>query len=175
MALCPLVPCSLENSMIRTKRGFSLIDVMIAVTVTGVGVSATVCAVGETSKSSVVSAELTTAVNLAQQVHEFAMSLPHANPDGSLGKRTSSDPATFNDIYDLHNWNSIRVVNSSGAMMDGFGKWQQCVTVYGVDPDHPQTNLASPTRAGLKRVVAVIRHNGGVVHTESWFLAPTPK
>lgn len=92
-------------------------DVMVAVTVTGLGVSATVCAVGETSKSNVVSSELTVAVNLAQQIHEFALSLPHANPDGTLGGRTSTDPTTFNDVYDLNNWNSAQVINSGGTAL----------------------------------------------------------
>ncbi len=161
--------------MCRASKAFSLIDVMIAVTVIGTGVSATVCAVGQTSQSNVASAELTTAVNLSQQVHEFALSLPHSNPDGSVGKRTSTDPTTFNDICDLNNWNSSKVINSSGAPVEGYGKWQQCVMVYGVDAANPQANLTSPTPMGLKRIVVVIRHNGGVVHTESWFLAATPR
>jgi type II secretory pathway pseudopilin PulG len=161
--------------MLRKRKAFTLMDVLVATAVTGLGVASTICAVGETTMSSVDTREQVAAVNLAQQVHEFALSLPHSNPDGTVGLPASSDPTTFNDIYDLNNWQSATVISSSGQAIDGYAEWQQVVRVYGVDANSPQTNLAAPTRMGLKRLVVTVLRRGTPVHSESWFLAPTPK
>lgn len=159
----------------RKATGLGLMDVLVATAVTGIGVVATVCAVGESCLPVADAQQEQVAVNLAQQIHEFALTLPHSNPDGTLGMRTSSNPATFNDLYDLHGWTSAAAIDSAASAIDGYADWQQSVQVFGVDPDNPQANLAAPTRMGLKRVVATVLYRGTPVHSESWFLAPTPR
>jgi type II secretory pathway pseudopilin PulG len=154
-------------------RGFSFVDVMIAVVIVGVAIAALAQAFAAGTSANSAATRTTIAINLARNVHEYAMNLRHSNANGTVGLMPLTETQDkFDDIADLNNWNSTQVVNSAGETIPGYAGWQQCCRVYGVSPTNISVNGAI-TASGIKRLVVQVKYKNQLIHTESWLLAPT--
>ncbi len=157
----------------RCHTGFALLDLMIAMVIVGVAVAAVVQLffTGTTVNSE--ATKLTVAVNLAQQIHEYAMTLPHRGALGRPGRTHGEVPPDCDDVSDLDDWTFTQVVDSKCQPLTGFEGWSQYVRVYST-PEFAVTGAAiAPSGSAPKRLVVSVRYKGAPIHTEQWILAPT--
>lgn len=144
-------------------------DVMIAVVVTGLSVVAILALLGSGTVSHRSAAQLTSAIRLAENVHEFSMTLEHNSIPG----------AGINDLGDLNQSNGAsRVfsppIDSLGQPVQGtLAGWSQMVRVCDIDPTD-MTNLTTLTVSSPKRIIVVVLNaSGETVFTQQWILGPT--
>src|SRR4051812_13484267 len=110
----------------RASRGFTLMETALAQIIIGVGVTA-MCELLATGTSSNIAAnELTTAVNLANNVHEMAVGLPFA--DGG-----SAVIGSYHKIWDLNNVTFSPPIDVTRTSISSYSGWSQQVTVQTVD------------------------------------------
>ena len=101
-------------------------------------------------------AELTTAVNLANNVHEATLRMPYE-------QGVALDGASYSAPVDSR----FKAISELG------NNWAQQVNVTFVNPDQ----LAAPSGAGAEptaRVSVVVSHNNKPVYTTSWVVAYVP-
>ncbi len=140
------------------RGGFSYLDVMVAVMIIGVAVTALVQAMASTTKVNVAAREASVAVNLVRNIHERAMSLSLSQVD-ALNGRTFTTP-----------------IGSDGAALTGYDGWSQTVQVgrVVVDATHDiKANATGTPSTRLRRVNVQAVHKGAVIYNESWLLAST--
>ena len=92
-----------ELSRIWSSRiGISLVEIMIALVIFGIGVSMALRMTPESSVVTTRSRNITTAVNLALEKMEELMSLPYS--DAELTQGSHSDPRNPLDLHFVRTW-----------------------------------------------------------------------
>ena len=138
---------------------------------TGVVAMLQLLAAGTMSNSS--AAELTTAVNLANNVHEIAFALPFTsttNPTSTTFK-DSGGPTNYTYLWDLNGDSYSPPLDIRRNTISTYSNWTQKVTVQSVDPVN--LNAARPNSVTLPtaRVTVVILHGSKTVYKASWLIA----
>ncbi len=149
--------------MRRNSAGFTFIDVMIAVVIVGVAVAAVVQSMASGTQANGQATQLSVALNLARNVHEYAVSQP------------------MSKLGDMDKKDYCPVIDSAGNPLNDLPGWTQSVRIYKVDAGSLQSSvdLSTPTTTGyqLRRVVVKVQFRGpngsGTVHTASWLIAKT--
>lgn len=137
------------------RRGFSYLDVMVAVVIVGVAIVALMQSMTTSTTVNGSARELSIAVNLTRHVHERAMSLGMSQVD-ALDGLTFTTP-----------------IGSDGKELDGYTGWEQNVRVYRAEPTSSlDANAAPGSTSTIRRIVVEATYKGAVVHRESWLLAP---
>lgn len=137
------------------RRGFSYLDVMVAVVIVGVAIVALMQSMTTSTTVNGSARELSVAVNLTRHVHERAMSLGMSQVD-ALDGQTFTTP-----------------IGSDGKPLAGYTGWEQKVLVYKAEPTNDlEANAASGSTSKIRRIVVEATYKGEVVHRESWLLAP---
>ena len=166
----------------RGRRGFTFIEVGITTAIIGLGMSALVTLMASSTKANYTATELTTAMNLANNIHELTERLAFA--DGHWGMDTGETIATCNSCDDLA---GLRLGASGTSVVDAIGQamptasgmswtgWQQQIAVTLVDPTNLQTALASTdtTNNNVMRITCTIVHNGNQVYQQAWNVVQT--
>jgi prepilin-type N-terminal cleavage/methylation domain-containing protein len=164
------------------RRGFTFIEVGVTTAIIGIGMAALVTLMAASSKANYTATEMTTAMNLANNIHELSERLKFA--DGHWGMDNGETIATCDSCDDLAGLQlgagGSSVVDAVGqamptaAGMDWSG-WQQQISVTLVDPNNIQTALASTdtTANNVMRITCTIVHNGGQVYQQSWNVVQT--
>src|SRR5688500_4836529 len=110
-----LVPT--HNRPPRPRRGFTLIEAAIVTVVVGVGIVGMLQLLAAGTLANTESTELTTALNLAGNVHEMSLSVPYQN------------------IMTLDGQQYSPPIDSKKQTISALTNWKQAVTVNYVDPD----------------------------------------
>ena len=164
------------------RRGFTFIEVGVTTAIIGVGMAALVTLMAASSKANYTATEMTTAMNLANNIHELSERLQFA--DGHWGMDTGETIATCNSCDDLAGLqlgaSGSSVVDATGQAMPNppgmnWNGWQQQISVTLVDPNNLQTALASTdtTTYNVMRITCAIVHNGNLVYQQSWNVVQT--
>jgi type II secretory pathway pseudopilin PulG len=139
------------------RRGFSYLDVMIAVVIIAIGVTAVMQAMSTTTSVNAGARKTEVAVNLSRHIHEYAMGLTMAKLD-ALNGRTFTGP-----------------IGSDGlalAPANAYSDWGQRVTVSLAPIADIKGSGAGTPATKVRRLVVEARYKGAVVHRESWLIAP---
>ena len=164
------------------RRGFTFIEVAVTTAILGFGMAALVTLMASSTKANYGATELTTAMNLANNIHELSERLTFA--DGHWGMDSGETIATCNSCDDLAGLragaNGTTVVDAVGQAMptapgmDWTG-WQQQVDITLVDPNNVRQTLSSTdtTVNNVMRITCTIVHNGGQVYQQSWNVVQT--
>ncbi|HEY8749251.1 MAG TPA: hypothetical protein VIM11_14810 [Tepidisphaeraceae bacterium] len=161
-------PCRAQR-----RPGFTLVEAALTMVIIGTGVVAMLQLLAAGTMSNGAAAELTTAVNLANNVHEIAIALPFkstTNPTSTTFKDTGG-PANYTYLWDLNGDSYSPPLDIRRNAITAYAAWTQNVTVQSVDPrnlDAPRPNdITLPTA----RVSVVIKHGTKTVYKASWLIA----
>jgi len=153
--------------------GFSLVEVLIASAMVGLGVVALMGSMQAGTQINSAGRDMTVAVYLADEIREWTMKLAFEDPDGDEGSVVLADASDvggpFDDVNDLYGQSLDPPVDARGQPMPDMAGWAQNVTVDWKDP----TSLCSSASPGTTDVVSVrvtVTRNGRAVLTTEWLV-----
>lgn len=134
----------------RPRRGFTLIEAMLATVIVGLGVVSMMQLLAAGTVNNIQAFETTTGVNIAKSIREICVQKTTAQVIAMNG--TTHDPP----------WDS-----RSQPMSDLAG-WQQSIAVQPVSPDSLTTSVVDDSPTAV-RVTVTVTHNGSSVCNMSWY------
>ncbi len=163
----------------RARRGgFTLIETAMVMTLIGLGVLAMLELLAAGSVSNAYGTEMTTAVHLANNIHEISLGMAFADPENPTqwSTKEAGGITAYDNVIDLDGTSFSPPLDVRREPMADYRGWGQRVKVESVAEDYiasvrPNT-LAEPT----VRVTVTIFRNGRDVYTTSWLaVAPAPQ
>jgi Tfp pilus assembly protein PilV len=147
--------CTHSHSSRRpVRRGFTLIEAAIVTVIVGIGIVAMLELMAAGTMANTESTEVTTAMALANSIHERAMSIPYTDLLTTLDNRTFSPPIDANN-------NSI----------SGLSTWNQQVDVSYVDPNRITFSVPDTQVEPTARLTVTVNHNQRIVYQMTWLSA----
>ena len=134
------------------RRGFTLIEAAMATVIIGVGFTALLSLLAAGTVSNREGTELTTAINLAGNIHEAAVRLG------------------YDDLFDLEGTHSPAVDAQLNAVA-GINGWSQVVDVSYVDENRLTLSVPDTQYEPTARVTVTVRRNNENVYRTSWIAA----
>jgi len=156
----------------RRRRGFTLLETALATIIIGTGVIATMQLMAAGTMSNSAASELTTAVNLAGNIHEIALGLPFAsttNPTSTTFK-DSGGPLNYTYLWDMNGDVYNPPLDVTRHTITGYGNWTQTVTVQSVDPTSLTSIRPNSITLPTARVTVIILHNTKQVYQTSFLI-----
>ena len=181
----------LGNRQFNRQKGFTILEILIAVVIVGIGFSAVMFAMLNGTVRNASSKDLTKANFLANEIREFSLSLPYNDPDGGVisysGSEAGENPLTeIDDLDDLNGKTfsppcrapqagSITVEPIAGYDgQNGNALWSQEVTLSWRLPQNPSVTV-EPGLSDLVYVRVTIKKRVGnsaweTVLTTGWLV-----
>lgn len=162
------------------RRGFTLMEAALVTVVIGVGVVSLgeLLTVGTASNGYAM--DQTTALQLANNVHEIVVGLPFYDPDTPANQSHAwstpeSGNTSFDDVLDLDGKTFSPPIDVRRQAMTNYSNWAQRVTVQTVGDDAVSSTRPSTASEPTARVTVTILHNSKQVYQVSWLVvAPAP-
>jgi len=133
------------------RGGFTLIEAAIVTAIVGIGIVGVLELLCAGSMANMDSAQLTTAVYLANNVDEMMQGKTYSTLKSTYDNRTYDPP-----------------VDATGAALSNFGGWKQVVSVKYVDHNLLTSVVPDAQVEPTSRVSVSILHNGYAVYTATW-------
>ena len=154
--------------------GFTLIEVVMATVIVGVGVGVLLTAVAATTRANGSGRELTQAVFLAQAIREWTIRLPFSDTDpgdqGNPPGPDGTDPQVFvDDLDDLIDVTYSPPRNGQGVAVTTLAGWSQTITITWRDPDSVTTVVPAGS-SDLACVEVRVSHQGRPVLSTDWLV-----
>jgi hypothetical protein len=169
-------PSAAPLSRPRSRRGFTLIEAAMVTVIIGVGVVGMLELLAAGTLSNSKGTELTTAINLANNVREISLGLAFADPQQpTVWNTKEASVALYDDIKDLdgESWSPPRDVRRQEIL--GYGNWRQIIKVDTVDPNDVKSDPRPKNPLEVTaRITVTVQRAGTDVYTMSW-LAVAPK
>ncbi len=158
----------------RSRRGFSLAEILVASMIVGIAVSAGMVAIESGTVANAAGQEVTQATFLAQEIREWTLRLPFRDPDPGDADNPpgpdGSDPETFvDDLDDLKNVTYSPPRDANFSALAGLAGWSQQIALEWRDPD----DLTTPVADGASDVVHVsvtVARGGRQVLRTGWLV-----
>ena len=146
-----------------SKRGLSLIEVVVSTMIVGVLMVATLNALGAATSSSRTSGNRSVAIALADDLMAEILKAKYVDPGSSpvFGPETGesgTSRAAFNDVDDYNGWSEQPPQAHDGTQMTDRSDWQRRVTVERVTASDPTATSSSET--GVKRITVDVDYKG---------------
>jgi prepilin-type N-terminal cleavage/methylation domain-containing protein len=171
-----MAPCRTQpRTDRRPRRGFTLIETALTVTIVGVAIVSLVQLLAAGTVANVDSAELTTGVTLARNVREFSLRLAFMDSTtpstwGLDAGESAADPTTFDDSNDLAGRTFSPPIDSAGKKLTGFDDWSQATSVVTVDPNRLNTTATIPNGSTpVNRITVTVFHHQHKVCDLTWY------
>jgi prepilin-type N-terminal cleavage/methylation domain-containing protein len=160
----------------RRRGGFTLIEASLAMVIVGVAVVSMLQLMAAGSMSNARATDLTTAMNLSNNVREMCQRLPFAkNATVTWGMPANTTVATCTEVQHLDGLtlsgdNGTGPVDSGRAVIPNMRGWAQVISVKSVSATAVGTTLStnSASTSPLVRVTVLILRNGQAAYTQSW-------
>jgi prepilin-type N-terminal cleavage/methylation domain-containing protein len=174
MAPCRTQQPRLTAGPARRRRGFTLIETALTVTIVGVAIVSLVQFLAAGTVANVDSAELTTGMTLARNVREFSLRLAFMDPTtpstwGIDSGESAADPTTYDDSNDLAGRTFSPPVDSAGHKLAGFDDWSQATAVATVDPNR-LTSAVPNGSTPANRITVTVYHHKQKVCDLTWYV-----
>jgi prepilin-type N-terminal cleavage/methylation domain-containing protein len=155
----------------RARRGFTLIEASLTMVIIGVAVAAMMQLLAAGTQSNIASNELTTAINLANNIREASTNLAYTDPTNPTSPNTQAggSPSTFNDIWDLKG-SFTPPLDCSLKPISLYSNWKQTVRVETVSPAQITATRPSDPTVATARITVTVYHNGIYVYQTSWIV-----
>jgi len=157
----------------RRPRGFTLVEAALTMVIIGTGVLAMLQLLAAGTMSNGAATELTTAVNLANNVHEIALALPFtcpANPTSTTFKDTGG-PANYTYVWDMNGDTYSPPLDIRRNSISGYSNWSQKVTIQSVDPQNLDALRPNSVALPTARLTVLIVHGTRTVYKATWLIA----
>ena len=156
----------------RRTRGFTLVEAALTMVIIGTGVMAMLQLLTAGTMSNSSAAELTTAVQLANNVHEMALALPFKCPTNptSTTFKDSGGPANYTYLWDLNGDSYSPPRDIRRNTISTYANWTQQITVQSVDPTNLDAVRPNSVSLPTARLTVVILHNAKKVYKATWLI-----
>jgi len=166
-------------SSTRSRNGFTLIEVMIAVVLVGLSITALAVATNSFTLANGVGADLSTAEFLVEQIRELTTMLPVADPTvttwTTLGPESGETTvAAYDDVDDFDGFNSATLgapINANKAPLNDLVGFSQQVIAQKVSSSNFDTVVADADSSPFVRVTVNVRQNGDLISSATWIRA----
>ena len=163
-----------EPARKSARGGFTLIEVMVAIGVIGMGVAALFVSLQAGTKVNGSAAELTRAVFLGQEIREWTLKLPFSDPDsGDQGKPPGPDgsnPQVFvDDLDDLMGVTFSPPRDGTGVPIADLADWSETINMTWRAPNDLSATVANGT-SDVIHVEVQIRNKNQPLYTTSWIV-----
>jgi MSHA pilin protein MshD len=153
----------------RSESGFTLIEMIIAIVIIGIGLAGVLAAFNTTVKSSADPLIHKQMLAAAEELMEEVLLKPFVPPVGvvPVNAATSCDLAAasrsaFDDVSDYHNYQTTGICDIDGAAVAGLGTYSIRVTI------DAATTLDTLSGGAVKKVTVVVTHSGETVSLVGW-------
>jgi prepilin-type N-terminal cleavage/methylation domain-containing protein len=146
------------------RCAFTLIETMAAMVIISVAITAMCELLAAGTRANVAGNELTTAVNLANTVHEIAIELAQPGRDAAV-------IGPWQNVWDLDGQNFSPPIDAHAEPILDYASWTQRVSVEPVDGGDVAGANPSLRRGSMARLKVEIYHEGRQVHSATWLVA----
>jgi prepilin-type N-terminal cleavage/methylation domain-containing protein len=160
----------------RSRNGFSLIEVMIAVVLVGLSITALAVATGSFTMANGAGADLSTAEFLVEQIRELTTLLRVAEQSGTgTAGWTTFGPeegslASYDDVDDFDNATFSPPINASRGTLNDLAGFSQQVTVQNISDTNFDT-VVTDRSSSFVRVTVSVYQGGQLITSTSWIRA----
>ena len=115
------------------------------------------------TQSNAAATELSTGVNLANNIHELSVGLPFNDPGHTV-------IGTYHSVWDLNGLVFSPPIDAKQQSISGYASWSQTVSVQTVD--NTQLTAARPNNTSVPTalVSVVVSHNNRYIYKASWLV-----
>jgi prepilin-type N-terminal cleavage/methylation domain-containing protein len=155
---------------VRSRNGFTLVEVLIAIVLVGLSITALVVASNSFTMANGVGADLSTAEFLVEQIRELTTLLPVADPGSSSWTTFGHEEATlaaYDDVDDFDGATFSPPINANRVALTDLAGFSQQVTVQNVSASNFDTVVADCSTAFVRVTVNVLQ-NGQLISSASW-------
>jgi prepilin-type N-terminal cleavage/methylation domain-containing protein len=161
----------MEN--MKNKKGFSLIEVLIAILLVGLAIASLVGANSAFTQSNGAGTDLSTAEFLLEQIRELTALLPVIDPLGgtsTFGPETGETLTTYDDLDDFDGAVFCPPINADRNPLNDFAAYSQQVTVENVSASNFE-QVVSDHSSNFVRITVKIFLNSKEISSASWLRA----
>ena len=171
-----------ERAARRARRGFTLIEAAMVTVIIGIGVVGMLELLAAGTLSNTKGTELTTAINLANNIREVSLGMAFLDPQDPNTWNTKEkvaltgayDVKLYDNVLDLDGERFSPPIDVRREPIAGYDRWEQSVKVETVASDNVASVRPNTTTEPTARVTVTIKHGGTDVYVMSW-LAVAPK
>jgi len=157
----------------RSRNGFSLIEVMIAVVLVGLSITALAVATHSFTMANGLGADLSTAEFLVEQIRELTTLLPVADPPGTSWTTFGPEEgslASYDDVDDFDNATFSPPINANRGPLNDLAAFTQQVTVQNVSATDFDAVVADHS-SSFVRITVNVYQNGELISSANWIRA----
>ncbi len=158
------------------KSAFTLLEVLCASVILGIGFVAILASVGSSTRISQASSEMTQAIFLTQEIREWTANLPFRDTDPAdiakpVGPDAYSSPGVpyVDDLDDLMNATFSPPRNGLGDAITGMLGWSQTVNLTWRSPSAINTSVVAGT-SDIIHVQVTVSKNDEVLLQTGWLV-----
>lgn len=164
----------------RGSKGFSFVEILIAIILVGLSITALVMASNSFTQANATGADISTAEFLIEQIRERTTLLPLVDPAVTnwiaLGPESGETTvASYNDVDDFDGFNSTALgapIDAAGNLLNELSAFSQRVTVEKVSKtDFDTVRADTDTTTPFARVTVRVFLNGREISSASWIRA----
>jgi prepilin-type N-terminal cleavage/methylation domain-containing protein len=156
-----------------SRRGFTLIECAIVTVIVGVGTVAVLQLMASGTMSNAESSELTTGLNMANDIKELSRGLAFDDPTlpANWGAETGeSSIAAYDDLDDLDGVTFSPPIDARRLSLSTFTNWKQTVTVETVNPASISTSTTKGSQP-INRLTVKVYKNDNEVCQLTWLVS----
>jgi prepilin-type N-terminal cleavage/methylation domain-containing protein len=154
----------------KRKDGFTLIEVLIAIILIGVGILSLISANGAFTQANEAGIELSTAEFLIEQIRELTAVVPVIDPQSgttTFGPEASEILATYDDLDDFNNASFSPPINAERSALNDLGAYTQQITVENVSAANFEQVVANHS-SPFVRVTVKVLYNATEISSVRW-------
>ena len=157
----------------KSRKGFSLIEVLIAILLVGLAIASLVGANSAFTQSNSAGTDLSTSEFLLEQIRELTALLPVVDPltgTSTFGPETGETLASYDDLDDFDNTIFSPPINAERNPLNDFAAYSQQITVENVNASDFE-QVVSDHGSNFVRITVRISMNSTEISSASWLRA----
>ncbi|TKJ34981.1 MAG: hypothetical protein CEE38_16100 [Planctomycetes bacterium B3_Pla] len=163
----------MQDTQYKYNKGFSLIEVLIAVVLVGIAIASLVASNIAFTKANAAGTELSTAEFLIEQIRELTTLLPVIDPetgDDIFGPETGETLADYDDLDDFSGASFSPPIGADRIGLSGSAAYSQQVAVENVSASDFELVVGAHT-SDFVRVTVKVFLNAREISSASWLRA----
>lgn len=155
---------------IKPARGFTLIEMILAIVIIGVGLAGVLAAFNTTVKSSTDPLVHKQLLSVAEEMMEEILLKPFVDPEGDTAPSNAATScglaaaarSAFDDVSDYHNYQTTGICDIDGAVVTGLGTFSLRVSI------DAAATLGGLGSGAVKKVTVVVTRGSESISLVGW-------